>query len=190
MDLNYLDISLYLLTHRSLSMAGSSLFILLLIVHFFHLTTAAIYEITKYGAKSDGRTDSAQSFLRAWEAACCSSGPSTVHVPPGTYLISKATFSGPCKSSRITLQIDGTLVSSMNYKGFGMKGDWIVFENVDGVSVYGGVIDGRGASLWSCKAKANNCPIGASVSYIFRILVTTTLASILTYIYLSCSCSP
>ena len=148
-------------------MAQFSLLLLLLLSHFFYLTVA-VYDITAFGAKSDGQANSAEPFLRAWEAACSSSGPSTVHVPAGSFLIEQARFSGPCKSSRITVQIDGTLVSPSNYNGFGRKGDWIVFDHVEGLSVYGGTIDGRGASLWSCKANGHNCPDGATVSLEFK----------------------
>lgn len=137
--------------------------LLLLLLPFLHLTSA-VFDITAFGATPDGQTDSAQSFLRAWEAACGSAGPATIYVPAGTFLIGQARLVGPCKSSHIAVQIDGTLVSSSNYNGFGRKGDWIVFDHVDGVSVYGGTIDGRGASLWSCKASGHNCPDGATVS--------------------------
>jgi len=137
--------------------------LLLLIIHSSS-STAAVFDITAFGAKSDGQTDSAQSFTKAWAAACGSSGATTVYVPAGSFSLGPVTFSGPCSSSRITVQIDGTLIAPSNYAEIGTKGGWILFDHVDGVSVYGGVIDGRGASLWSCKASAHNCPDGATVS--------------------------
>jgi len=29
---------------------------------------------------------------------------------------------------------------------------WIVFDHVDGLTVSGGTVDGRGEALWACKA--------------------------------------
>ncbi|CAL9769686.1 unnamed protein product [Musa acuminata subsp. burmannicoides] len=46
-------------------------------------------------------------------------------------------------------------------------GDWLVFHHVEGVSVYGGTVDGRGSSLWACKAAGRSCAAGAS-SLTFR----------------------
>ncbi|RRT73551.1 hypothetical protein B296_00013034 [Ensete ventricosum] len=122
----------------------------------------AAYSIADYGAKSDGRTDSTKSLLAAWEAACGSAGSATMYVPAGDFLVGQATFAGPCSSSsKITVQIDGTLVSPSDLGG---AGDWLVFHHVEGVSVYGGTVDGRGSSLWACKAAGRSCAAGASVS--------------------------
>ena len=142
----------------------STVLLPLLLLLILYSSTAAVFDVTAYGAKSDGQTDSAQSFTKAWAAACGSSGPATVYVPAGSFSLGPVVFSGPCSSGRITVQIDGTLIAPSNYAEFGTKGDWILFDHVDGVSVFGGVIDGRGASLWSCKASGRNCPDGATVS--------------------------
>ncbi|WOL17885.1 polygalacturonase-like [Canna indica] len=137
--------------------------ILLLALLVFSPADAA-FDIADYGAKSDGRTDSTKSLLSAWEAACGSAAPATVHVPAGYFLVRQVTFEGPCKSSKVTFQIDGNLVAPDD---FGGAGEWIVFHHVDGVSVYGGTIDGRGSTLWACKAAGHGCPGGAS-SLVFR----------------------
>lgn len=142
-----------------------ALFILLLLPLFLHFNpTVATFDITSFGAKSDGQSDSAQPLIQAWAAACSSSSPSTIYIPKGTFLVSQARLLGPCKSNKITVQIDGTLISRSEYNEFGRKGDWIVFDHVKGVSVYGGRIDGSGGSLWACKANGHNCPDGATVS--------------------------
>ncbi|KAJ6848273.1 polygalacturonase-like [Iris pallida] len=121
---------------------------------------AAAYDVTSFGAKPDGQSDSSRPFLDAWSAACGSSGPATVHVPAGTFLIGPTTFPGPCKSSSIIVQIDGTLVAAPS--SHAASEDWLLFHHVAGVSIYGGTIDGRGASLWSCKANGHSCPRGAT----------------------------
>ncbi|CAD5184562.1 polygalacturonase-like [Musa acuminata AAA Group] len=143
-----------------------SFIVLLLVVVFDDLVSygEAAYNIADYGAKSDGRTDSTKSLLAAWEAACGSAGSATMYVPAGDFLVGQATFAGPCSCSKITVQIDGTLVSPSDLGG---AGDWLVFHHVEGVSVYGGTVDGRGSSLWACKAAGRSCAAGAS-SLTFR----------------------
>ncbi|GJN18337.1 hypothetical protein PR202_gb05487 [Eleusine coracana subsp. coracana] len=121
---------------------------------------ASLYNIVGLGAKPDGRTDSADAVAAAWSAACRSLQPATVYVPKGSFLLSHAALSGPCSSSRVTVQIDGTLVAPSGYTG---GDEWIVFDHVDGLAVSGGTVDGRGASVWACKAAGHGgCPNGAT----------------------------
>uniref|UniRef100_A0A6I9QLV0 Polygalacturonase-like n=1 Tax=Elaeis guineensis var. tenera TaxID=51953 RepID=A0A6I9QLV0_ELAGV len=138
--------------------------LLVLILLFIQLFSSvnAVYDVTDFGAKPDGETDSSKSFLSAWDAACGSPEAATVHVPVGFFLVGPITFSGPCQSSKITIQIDGTIVAPSNYANLAKAGEWMAFEKVEGVSVYGGTIDGRGKSLWACKAGGGNCPDGAT----------------------------
>jgi hypothetical protein len=42
-----------------------------------------------------------------------------------------------------------------------------LFEDVGGVSIIGGFLDGQGTSLWDCKRTSESCPIGASVCVTF-----------------------
>ncbi|CAH2079381.1 unnamed protein product, partial [Thlaspi arvense] len=41
---------------------------------------------------------------------------------------------------------------------------WIFFNHLDGITVYGGVLDARGASLWDCKKSGKTCPSGATLA--------------------------
>ncbi|CAI9108333.1 OLC1v1007903C1 [Oldenlandia corymbosa var. corymbosa] len=119
------------------------------------------YNVLGFGAKSDGRSDCTKSFLSAWAAACASVQPSTIYVPPGRYLIGAVEFSGiACKSSGITLRIDGTLVAPSDYNVLGRINTWIKFERTNGLSILGGTIDGQGAGLWACKNTHKHCPRG------------------------------
>lgn len=134
--------------------------LLLTIISTTRANPGEVHDIVDYGARPQPRFDSSDSLLRAWAAACASTGSPTVSVPAGNFLVRQATFAGPCKSSKITVQIDGTLVAPSGYGGE----KWIVFDNVAGLSVYGGTIDGRGAALWACKAASGrHCPDGATV---------------------------
>jgi len=126
---------------------------LLLFCYVLSGAAEAAYNVAGFGAKPDGRTDSSGAFASAWSAACRSREPATVHVPNGHFLLSRAAFTGPC-SSRVTLQVDGTLVAPSGYTSGGDDG-WIVFDHVDG----------RGEALWACKdAGHGGCPSGATVS--------------------------
>ncbi|KAJ0972226.1 hypothetical protein J5N97_020185 [Dioscorea zingiberensis] len=119
----------------------------------------ANYNIVSYGAKSDGQSDSSEPLSSAWQAACTSTGSSTIYIPSGTFMLKPVTLNGPCKSNKIIIQIDGTLVAPSSYTA---SEQWIMFEHVDGVSVYGGTINGQGQTLWSCKSSNHDCPAGAT----------------------------
>ncbi|EHA8592525.1 putative Polygalacturonase [Cocos nucifera] len=121
----------------------------------------AVYDVLNFGAKADGKTDSAQPFLRAWTAACHSSSPATLYVPAGSFLLSQASFDGPCKNA-IKFSIDGTIAAPSNYEKLGSSEKWIEFKDVEGVTISGGKLDGRGADLWTCKHDGRSCPSGAT----------------------------
>ncbi|XP_066309208.1 polygalacturonase-like [Miscanthus floridulus] len=134
---------------------------LLLFCYVLSGAAEAAYNVASFGAKPDGRTDSSGAFAGAWSAACRSREPATVHVTNGHFLLSRAAFTGPC-SSRVTLQVDGTLVAPLGYTSGGDDG-WIMFDHVDGLTVSGGTVDGRGQALWACKAAGHGgCPSGAT----------------------------
>ncbi|XP_060171401.1 polygalacturonase-like [Lycium barbarum] len=137
----------------------------LFLIFLFNLSLAAntIYNVQNYGAKSNGKTDSSNAFLSAWTAACASTSAATIYVPRGSYLIRNAYFSGEtCKSNAITIRIDGTLLALSDYNVIGKSGNWIKFEKVTGVSIYGGTFDGQGAGLWACKTSGKKCPQGTT----------------------------
>ncbi|KAJ8527582.1 hypothetical protein K7X08_015033 [Anisodus acutangulus] len=137
------------------------LFTIFFLFFNYSITTNAIYNVKNYGAKSNGKSDSSKAFVSAWVAACASTSPATIYVPKGSYLLKSAYFHGEtCKSKAITLRIDGTILAPSNYNVIGNDENWIKFERVSGVSIYGGTLDGQGASLWACKTSGNNCPQG------------------------------
>ncbi|KAK7368308.1 hypothetical protein VNO80_10333 [Phaseolus coccineus] len=127
------------------------------------LVMGATYNVVSFGAKSDGKTDSTKAFLNAWAKACASTNPSSVYVPQGRFLLRSATFGGQCHNKAITFIIDGTLVAPSDYRVIGNAGNWLHFQSVNGVSIRGGVLDGQGTALWSCKNSGKgNCPTGAT----------------------------
>uniref|UniRef100_A0A453CMS7 Uncharacterized protein n=1 Tax=Aegilops tauschii subsp. strangulata TaxID=200361 RepID=A0A453CMS7_AEGTS len=77
--------------------------------------------------------------MDAWTAACGARGSSaSLLVPAGkSFLVGPARFSGPCTSTRITVQVMGTITapppgawSGQNY--------WMMFYQVQGLTVTGG----------------------------------------------------
>ncbi|KAK1295194.1 hypothetical protein QJS10_CPA16g00055 [Acorus calamus] len=108
-----------------------------------------------------GQTDSARAFLAAWSAACSSTSPATVHVPSGRFLLNRVAFQSPCKNNKINFRMFGTLVAP-SYTVIGTSNQWILFNQVDGLSINGGILDGQGTRLWDCKLAGKHCPLGAA----------------------------
>ncbi|KAF3453866.1 hypothetical protein FNV43_RR04307 [Rhamnella rubrinervis] len=125
--------------------------------------SAVTFNVVGLGAKPDGKTDSTKAFLFAWSKACSTVKPAVIYVPVGRFLLQKAVFSGQCKNRAITFRIAGTLVAPSNYRVIGNAGNWLMFDDVNGVTISGGILDGQGTSLWACKSSGNSgCPIGAT----------------------------
>ncbi|KAK3414387.1 hypothetical protein EUGRSUZ_H00250 [Eucalyptus grandis] len=122
--------------------------------------TEADYNVVRYGAKPDGATDATEAFLRAWKAACGSAQAATIYLPKGRYVLKAVEFRGPCKS-RMTVKIDGTLVAPTDYWALGNSGYWILFRQVNKLTVVGGKLDAKGAGYWACKNSGRSCPPGA-----------------------------
>ncbi|KAE8697680.1 hypothetical protein F3Y22_tig00110610pilonHSYRG00064 [Hibiscus syriacus] len=120
------------------------------------------YNVLSYGAKQDGNVDSTKATVAAWALACSSIKPATIYVPPGWFLLRNVVFRGRCKNNAIVFRIDGTFVAPSDYNLLGSTGNWLLFEHLNGVSVYGGILDGQGTSLWACKRSGNGCPSGAT----------------------------
>ncbi|XP_077228860.1 polygalacturonase-like [Tasmannia lanceolata] len=133
----------------------------LLFLFIFFTSAKGAFNILDFGAKADGATDSTRSLLNAWASACESITCATLFIPSGKFLINQATFNGPCKNNDISIWIEGTLIAPSNYASLGTSGYWLLFNNVQGVSIYGGILDGQGSGLWACKLAGNNCPDGA-----------------------------
>ncbi|KAK8921012.1 hypothetical protein KSP39_PZI019981 [Platanthera zijinensis] len=140
--------------------AANSVLLSLILAELLCFSTVAMaaYNVVSFGAKPDGRTDSAPAFMAAWKNACSSGKPATMVVPEGQFLVSRALFQGPCKNNKIRIFIEGSLVGYYGYSG---APEWITFKYVTGVSVYGGTFDARGQSLWACKAARRHCPNGS-----------------------------
>ncbi|KAF3453366.1 hypothetical protein FNV43_RR03806 [Rhamnella rubrinervis] len=121
---------------------------------------AAVFDVVRYGAVADGKTDNTKAFSEAWNQACQTRGSTMVLIPKGTYLLNPIIFEGPCKG-RTGFSIQGTLKASTDKQYFGL-GYWINFRYVNDLAIDGrGSLDGQGPSAWpynSC-SKASSCRV-------------------------------
>ncbi|XP_031741281.1 exopolygalacturonase [Cucumis sativus] len=122
----------------------------------------SVFDVTKHGAKADGKTDDAQAFMTTWIAACRNTvGPAKFLIPQGTFLVGPVTFAGPCKSYPITLENQGTVKATTDISAYSSP-EWFSIEDITGFILTGsGVFDGQGLSVWpynDCK-KNNLCQL-------------------------------
>ncbi|KAM7463108.1 hypothetical protein LguiA_031229 [Lonicera macranthoides] len=121
---------------------------------------STIFDVTKYGAIADGKTDSSFAFLAAWEEACGYEGKSILVVPGGTFFVRQVKFRGPCCNNRSpVIAIKGTLKAPSSSDTFSSY-TWITFQRLNALHLIGhsgtSSFDARGES-WS-KNKHNNYP--------------------------------
>ncbi|CAN0927148.1 unnamed protein product [Linum grandiflorum] len=149
---------------------NNSVLLLLLLIALFSLLSSSPasaagkpqFNVVQFGAKPDGKTDSTKAFMAAWKQACASTKPVRMYVPKGRFLTRSLEFKGPCKNNAIFIRIDGTLVAPSDIWAIGNNPNWLGFQYVDGVTISGGVLDGRGAGLWACKMARRKCPTGVT----------------------------
>ncbi|KAI4363759.1 hypothetical protein MLD38_019934 [Melastoma candidum] len=119
----------------------------------------ANFDVRHYGTRADGRSDDSGAMMNAWKDACASdAGPvTTFTIPPGNYLVGSLNFQGPCKASSMNVQLQGTLVAPSDLNKVKSQGAWVIFQNIDWLTVSGGgTLDGQGAVAWS----KNGCQRG------------------------------
>ncbi|KAK6937352.1 Glycoside hydrolase, family 28 [Dillenia turbinata] len=126
-------------------------------------TGVTVFDVTKYGAKGDGKTNDEEAFIKAWIAAMEASGAAKVLIPKGNYLVGPVIFQGPKKStSPITVEVQGTVKALTDMSEFA-NSEWFIIENVDGLIITGeGSLDGQGQEIWKLPepcGSGNNCAL-------------------------------
>ncbi|CDY44257.1 BnaC03g24490D [Brassica napus] len=119
-----------------------------------------VFNVQRYGAKADGKTDNAKAFTSIWNSACTrKGGNSKIYVPKGTFYLSGVEFVGPC-ANQIEFVNDGTLLAPANPRD--IKQDiWINFRYINNLIISGaGTLDGQGEESWPLNDchKNPNCP--------------------------------
>ncbi|XP_061958929.1 polygalacturonase-like [Populus nigra] len=100
-----------------------------------------IFNVKKYGAIPDSKTENSKAFLEAWKNACKWNGKAVVLVPAGTYLLDSVKFEGECKGYMI-FKLKGNVMAASKLKDINQ---WITFKYVNGLTVAGsGTFDGQG----------------------------------------------
>ncbi|KAK7293793.1 hypothetical protein RJT34_16667 [Clitoria ternatea] len=105
------------------------------------------FDVLKYGAKGDGHSDDTQAFVRAWKYLCGASKgtPKLVLAASYSFFVDQTTFQGPCKSQKVDIEIQGTVLAPTRKVWGACSKRWLQFTGVDGMTLHGsGVIDGRG----------------------------------------------
>ncbi|CBI22052.3 unnamed protein product, partial [Vitis vinifera] len=156
-----------------LNIATTSL--LLLLASAAEVSGDIIFDVTKYGARTDGNSDISQALLKAWGDACSSPVASTVMIPDGTYALGQIIIAGPCKAP-INFVVQGTVMAPVDTSRFRAEAGWITFQQIDQFTLSGdGVFDGQGKIVWGTKclssAYCNQLPINLRFNFITNSMV-------------------
>ncbi|KAL2253618.1 exopolygalacturonase [Sesamum indicum] len=122
-------------------------------------SSEAVFDIFNYGAKTEPKFDNAQAIIKAWKAACESSGPAKVVIPAGDFMAGEVVFSGPCKAHTTTVEIQGHLLANIDPSTY-TSGAWIMVQRVDNVVLTGGgIINGEGKYDWKYADGVSPLPV-------------------------------
>ncbi|KAK6919249.1 Glycoside hydrolase, family 28 [Dillenia turbinata] len=142
---------------------GFKLNITLLFVLLFRASYAegqsTVFDVKKYGARPDEKTDISQALLSAWKEACNSPTPSTILIPAGIYLLGAVKFEGPCKAP-LKLQVEGTVKAPADPAQFKGSDGWLTINRLNQFTMTGGgLFDAQGKFAWSKNdcAKTGKC---------------------------------
>ncbi|OWM75436.1 hypothetical protein CDL15_Pgr021600 [Punica granatum] len=155
----------------------------ILLLSFSSASDAQVFDVTKYGAKADGRSSISQALMSVWKLACASTRPSKIVIPKGTFLLGEVKIQGPCKAP-VEIEVQGTVKAPADPSSFETDG-WLTFSYIDNFTLSGGgVFDGQGKIAWEqndChkNKKCNKIPMNLRFDFITNALVhdITTLDS-------------
>ncbi|NP_001290514.1 exopolygalacturonase precursor [Elaeis guineensis] len=110
----------------------------------------AAFNVKKFGAAADGKSDDSAAFLKAWETACPLEGRKKIVIPRGEYLVNPIRFEGPCNGLMEVL-LSGVVKAQPDINVFNQQGhkEWITFNHIDRLLITGaGTFDGQGSYAW------------------------------------------
>ncbi|XP_057522478.1 probable polygalacturonase At3g15720 [Amaranthus tricolor] len=128
--------------------------------HGIGLLEASIFNVIDFGAIGDGQHDDNPAFLKAWEAVCGATDETPTLIIPAdkTFLLTPISFHGPCKSTSLHVQIEGTLWAPDSRDAWKNceANSWIVFKDIENLIIDGsGLLNGKGSTWWKVLAIQN-----------------------------------
>ncbi|KAK9075514.1 hypothetical protein SSX86_003838 [Deinandra increscens subsp. villosa] len=147
----------------------------LFVVTMVPINRAAVVNIKSKGAVGDGKTDDGPAILNAWKEACEGASPSSVLIPPGTYMSLSIVLSGPCKGP-IEIQATGATIKAPPELAKFKTDSWIQIQSVDRFTMNGGTFDGQGQQIWhstKCHDSQLTCqlPVNLRLSHVKNSLL-------------------
>ncbi|KAF8409674.1 hypothetical protein HHK36_005753 [Tetracentron sinense] len=131
-------------------------------------TRTKVFNVVRFGAVADGKTDNSKAFGNAWREACRWEGRNKVLIPEGTYMASPVMFQGPCKGYMV-FETKGVVKAPTDLSMF--DDSWITFQYINGLTISGGgTFDGQGASAWpynQCTRNPNCKSLPVSIRFNF-----------------------
>ncbi|WJX49928.1 hypothetical protein P8452_36303 [Trifolium repens] len=118
-------------------------------------TNNNIFNVMKYGARGDGKTDDSKAFLSAWKSTCAAQGSATLVIPANRiFLVTNLLFNDACKATSIHIMLQGKIVAPPK-EAWKDPSYWINIGYVNGLTIDGtstGGIDGHGSTWWQCRS--------------------------------------
>ncbi|KAF8035229.1 hypothetical protein BT93_C1295 [Corymbia citriodora subsp. variegata] len=132
-----------------------------------------VFDVRKFGAVGDGKTDNSKAFLNAWKQACQYKGANRrrLYVPLGTFLVWPVVFEGPC-AGLIIVTVKGVLKAPADQSTFSLD-HWITFQYLDGMRINGrGTLDGQGHHAWPYnKCACRSLPVSVRFNFVNNTLI-------------------
>ncbi|KAK3221033.1 hypothetical protein Dsin_015003 [Dipteronia sinensis] len=131
----------------------AALMLIMWIVSTAKATPAVVFDVRKYGAKTDGKSDITEALSSAFKEACASATTSKVLIPKGTFQLRQLCLKGPCKAA-VEIEVQGTVIAQTDSNKMKTDGSWVSFKYMDRFTLSGGgTFDGQGPKAWGTCGK-------------------------------------
>ncbi|KAM0002529.1 putative endo-polygalacturonase [Helianthus debilis subsp. tardiflorus] len=146
----------------------SAIYCLSLIAMIVSYNQASVIDVKTEGAKGDGVTNDTPAIMNAWKKACAGAPPSSLLLPPGTYMaFPPFVLSGPCKGPIEIKATGATIKAPPELEKFQTTDTWIRINYIDRLTMTGGTLDGQGHGSWR-NANCKNCqkPVNLGLGFV------------------------
>ncbi|KAG8387221.1 hypothetical protein BUALT_Bualt03G0230700 [Buddleja alternifolia] len=140
---------------------------------------AADFNVLKYGAKANGKSDDSTAIANAWRDACKSIRASNVVIPKGTYIVGPIKLQGPCQAPVSIQAHQARFMAPSDPNKFKSQNGWFVFQGINGFTLSGGSFDGQGEVAWKQNdcAKAGKCS-SMPINLVFNKLTNSLIRDV------------